>query len=100
MFVVRDVFQLQFGMAKDAIALLKESVSMMKNAPLSAETRVLTDYAGVDYYTLILETSFANLADFERALGEIMGTDEWKKWYQRFLPLARSGHREILKVAE
>lgn len=100
MFVVRDVFQLQFGMAKDAIALLKESVSMMKNAPLSAETRVLTDYAGVDYYTLILETSFANLADFERALSELMSTDEWRNWYQRFLPLARSGHREILRVVE
>jgi hypothetical protein len=100
MFVVRDVFRLEFGKAKEAMALWKEGESIMRQAGMTAETRLLTDFAGVDYYTLILELSFPNLAEYEKGQGVIMGSDEWREWYQRFLPLARSGHREILKVVE
>ncbi len=27
-----------------------------------------------------------------------MGSEEWKKWYQKFVPLVESGYREVFNV--
>jgi hypothetical protein len=29
-----------------------------------------------------------------------MGVEEWKVWYQKFVPLVESGYREIFTVVE
>jgi hypothetical protein len=29
-----------------------------------------------------------------------MGNDEWRAWYQKFLPLVDSGYREILTIVD
>jgi hypothetical protein len=56
MIVVRNVFQLKFGKAKEAVALLKEGLAIQKKALSGVEfsTRVLTDVTG-PFYTLVLE---------------------------------------------
>jgi len=95
MFIVRDIFHLKFGNYKEAKALFDEA----KNKNMLPDTnslRVLTDFTG-DSYRLIMEESYATLADYEKSLSSGMNEDEWKKWYEKFKPLVDSSHREILK---
>lgn len=101
MIVVRDIFQIKFGKAREAIAVWKEGNDIMHPAESSGKKpRILTDFAGNNYYTLILEQEFDSLAEFEESMARISENGSWKSWYQKFLPLAESGHREILKLVE
>ena len=56
MIVVRNVFQLKFGKAKEAVALLKEGLAIQKKAlaDVDLSTRLLTDVTGPNY-RLVLE---------------------------------------------
>jgi hypothetical protein len=99
MIVVRNVFQLKFGKAREATAIAKEGVALFKKMGFTKGSRVLTDLSG-NFYTLVLENSFDSLTDFERAGKEAMGHDEWKSWYARFSPLCEGGHRELFSIVE
>jgi hypothetical protein len=98
MILVRDIFQLKFGKARDALAALKEGLPIMKKGGYTPE-RVLTDFTG-DFYTLIMESKYKDLAEYEKALKGDLGMPEWKKWYEKFIPLVESGRREILTIVE
>lgn len=97
MIVVRDIFQVKFGRMKEAIAFWKE---MQKASPQPPETlpRVLTDFTG-PYYTLVLEGTFKDLADYERYLHREMTGDAGELYHKKFVPLVDSGRREIFTVA-
>ena len=98
MILVRNIFQLKFGKAREAKALIKENEALVKqhgNYP----TRYLTDLTG-PYYTLVMEMTFESLAALEKSQSETMGTKEFSDWYQRFTPLVESGHREIFSVVD
>ena len=96
MIVVRDVFQLKFGKSREALALWQEGSQFLRQGNKVKDMRLLTDVAG-RFYTLVLETSYDTLADYESEMKESM-TDEWRAWYQRFVPLVDRGHREIFNV--
>ena len=96
MIVVRDVFQLKFGKAREAQALWQEGREFMKGDKMK-DMRILTDLAGGPYYTLVMETTYDTLTDFESEMHDTLN-DEWRKWYQRFVPLVDGGHREIFNV--
>lgn len=98
MIVVRDVFQLKFGKAKEAKALLKEGMAIATRLGYGS-FRALTDLVG-PFYTLVLESTFASLADYETRLKSTLGQKEWSDWYQKFLPIAEGGRREIFTVVE
>jgi hypothetical protein len=97
MLVVRDIFQLHFGKAREALELLKEIKPHM-DAMGFPVFRVLTDYIGVEYYTLVLESEVENLADFESMLAKETQNPEWRAWYAKFSLLCHSGQREVLRV--
>jgi hypothetical protein len=99
MIVVRDVFRLKYGQARPALALMKEAKAMMAKAGITTPSRVLTDLVG-PAYTLVLESTYPTLTEWEHAGKSIMSNDEWRAWYQRFTPVVDSGYREILTVAE
>jgi len=96
MIVVRNVFQLKFGKAKEAMALMKESTGILQRQgePIP---RYLTDLTG-PFYTLVMELSYDNLAALEKSQKESMSSKEFGEWYQRFIPLVESGHRELYTV--
>jgi hypothetical protein len=101
MILVRDVFRLRFGKAKEAQALLKEGMKISKKAGFSPQ-RQLVDLTG-PFYTLVLESTHESLAAWEKAMGETgqaEGAKEWGAWYERFKPLVESGHREIFTVLD
>ncbi|MEO8347417.1 MAG: NIPSNAP family protein [Acidobacteriota bacterium] len=99
MIVVRNVFRLKFGKAKDALALWKEGREIARRTGSGEKMRAMTDLVGT-FYTLVMEEEFPSLADMEREMQSEMGAEEWKGWYQKFVPLVESGYREIFTVVE
>jgi hypothetical protein len=98
MYVVREIFHLQFGRYKEAKALLKEA----RNNKVFSEpagSRIMTDFTG-EGYRLIMELPFKTLADYETDLQKEMGGADWGAWYEKFKPLVRNSEREILKVID
>lgn len=95
MLIVRDIFQLQFGKAREALELLKPQIE--GGYPV---VRILTDYVGGEYYTLVLEFEAEDLAAFERMLATETQNPQWRAWYQKFVPLIRSGRREVLRLVQ
>lgn len=95
MYVIRDVFQLQFGKAREAREALEGFSSLGEDN--EGPSRILTDFTGPSY-RLIMEMEFESLADYEERLTSIMSTDEWRDVYGKFVPYVESSYREILRV--
>ena len=98
MIVVREVFQLHYGKAKEALALVKEMASL-DPAMSDGRSRILTDAVG-RYYTLVMESEHESLAAFEQALAESFAGDDMRDLGARFAPLVMEGRREIFRVVE
>jgi len=98
MILVRDIFNLKFGKAKDALSVWSEGKKILQNLNYNPE-RVLTDFTGT-YYTLVIESTFKSLSEFEDSLQNAFKIKEYQEWYQKFIPLAEGGHREIFKIVE
>ena len=98
MILVRNVFQLKMGKARDAIAVWKDGMAMFGRLGFPGKSlRLLTDLAGTPFYTLVFEATYETLTEFELA-GKTMDSDEWRAWYARLSPLAEGGHREIFNI--
>ncbi len=96
MIVVRNIFQLKFGKAKDAKALVRENQELMKRYGYSTP-RFMTDVTG-EFYTLVMETTHEDLSDYEKSSNQAMGAKEFEQWYSKFVPLVESGRREIFTL--
>src|ERR1700704_1662608 len=96
MVVIRNVFHLKFGRAREAVALFKEGIAIQKRVGqgLDFSTRLLTDLTG-PFYTVVLEITVPNLAAFEAAAPRLMGDKDWQANYQKIGPLVDSGSREM-----
>ena len=99
MFIVRDIFQLKFGQSKEATALWKQGVTHIASKAKGG-ARLLTDVAGAPYYTIILESTWESLSQWEQATKGVRSDPEWQKWYQKVVALTESGRREILSIIE
>jgi len=99
MIVVRNVFRLKFGKAKDAIATMKEGMAIQKRLGVEMNQRIMTDLVG-HFYTLVLELTVPNMAALETMQPKIMGDKDWQANYQKFSALVDSGYREIFNVVE
>ena len=98
MIVVRDIFRLKFGQAKDPVALWKEAMTLLRDSGFPTNVRLLTDLAGGDYYTVVLESTFNSLQDWEGAHKAARDNAAWKAVYAKIIPFTESGRREILSV--
>jgi hypothetical protein len=99
MIVVRNVFRLKFGKAKEAVALLKEGIAIQKRAGVDMNQRIMTDLVGT-FYTVVLELAIPNMAALEATMPKIWGDKDWQSYYQRFSGLVDSGYREIFTIVE
>jgi hypothetical protein len=102
MIVVKNVFRLKYGQARPALAAFKEGRALMQKHSVAKDTRVMTDLLG-PAYTMVMEQTYASLAEFEAEGAKIMGgplSDEFRAWYQKFTPFVESGYREIYTLVE
>ena len=77
MIVVRNVFRLKFGKAKEAVAIMKEGLAIQKRAGSDMPSRLMTDLTG-SFYTLVLELTAPSMAALEAAQPKIMGDKDWQ----------------------
>jgi hypothetical protein len=98
MILVRDIFQLKFGKAKDVKALWNEFKAFEKKTGFGP-SRGLFDLVG-NYYTFVMETTFADLSAYEKLMQSGVAAQEFGAWYQKFVPLVESGKREIFTIIE
>ena len=98
MIIVRDVFRLKFGKAKEVKALMTESKKLMDKES-AARARAMFDLVGPSY-TMAWENSFQNLAAYEQEMAQHLNKKEWGEWYQKFVPLVENSYREIFTVYE
>jgi hypothetical protein len=100
MVVIRNVFRLKFGKAKEALPLFREGLAIQKRLlARDFNSRILTDLTG-PFYTVVLEIGVPSLSAFETEVPRLMGDKEWQANYQKTLPLIESGYREIFTVVE
>lgn len=99
MIIVRNVFRLKFGKAREAVAALKEGVAIQRRIVTGGNIRLLTDLTG-PFYTLVLELTMPSLSELEATMPKVMGDKDFQAAYQRFTPLVESGFREILNIVE
>ena len=101
MVVVRNVFQLKFGKAREAVALMKEGMAIQKRVMtgLDYSTRILTDLTG-PFYTLVLELTVPDYAAMEKNAPRLFGDKEFQANYQKLTALVESGHREVYSIVE
>ena len=100
MIVVRNVFQLKFGKAREALPLWKEGIALMEKGGLPAgRTRILTDVVG-NFYTLVVEHTVDSMAELEQSARGAMGDEAWRAWYQKIIPLVEKGRREVFQIVE
>ncbi|MGA2298356.1 MAG: hypothetical protein ABSG15_12485 [FCB group bacterium] len=95
MIVVRDVFQLKFGKAKDAVSIMKPMVEKMNDKKIG-NYRLLTDLVG-NYYTLVLEGTFNSMEDYQK-VREQTQEDDWQKSYAKFTEVVINGYRDMWTV--
>jgi hypothetical protein len=101
MVVIRNVFRLKFGKAREAVALFKEGIAIQKRsgAGVDFSTRLLTDVTG-PFYTVVLELTVPSLGAFEADAPKLMGDKDWQANYQKVGALVESGYREIFTLVE
>jgi len=97
MILVRNVFKLKFGMARESVALWQEGLEVLQKAGVVHDTRLMTDLTG-PFYTLVAESTYDDLGAMERQLREESQLPEWRAVYQRFVPLVDSGYREVFTL--
>jgi hypothetical protein len=97
--VIRNVFRVKFGKAREAVAPVKEGVAIQKRAGANFSSRILTDLTGT-FYTVVLELTMPNLSAFEAEAPRFMADKDFQANYQKLVPLIDSGYREIFTVVE
>jgi hypothetical protein len=93
MIIVRDIFQAKYGKGSDLAAHFKETI----NWSIQYAPRILTDMSG-PFFTVVTETEFESLAEFEQKSGEIFSTPEFGEWFARMTELVESGRREFYNI--
>src|SRR5262249_1654240 len=100
MILVRDVFRLKFGKAREGLAVWREmSEQGRRSGAMPTPPRILTDLVG-PYYTLVMETTAKDLSAWEADMKKVMADPNFHTLYQKFSPLVESGHREIFTIQE
>lgn len=97
MFIERNVFHLKFGQSKQAVPLWKDYLQRVHQEDNSIHVRLLTDLSGRGY-TLILEQIFNTYADLEPSKCALVNRNDWKEFYDGFIPLCEYSERTLYKL--
>jgi hypothetical protein len=100
MILVRNVFRLKFGTAREGVAAMKEAIASARRAAgREVPIRLLTDLTG-EFYTLVVERSYSSMIDFDETAKTLMAEPQWQAAYQKLTPLVESGHRDIFTIVD
>jgi len=97
MFVERNIFHLKFGTAKQAVKLWKDYLQKAHAFNNNVHARLLTDLTGRGY-TIVLELSYEEYAGLEPSKCLLTQHQDWKDFYQQFVPLCEFSERTQYKL--
>ena len=101
MLLIREVFHCRPGKVRQLVEKFQAMNRIMANAG-QANMRLMTDYTGERYWTLVVEFEAPDLAEFEKMMqGGGMSeadTKEMERLMEGYHDLIDSGHREIYKL--
>ena len=97
MIVERNVFQAKYGRGDELVQLIQDAAEMLDRRGASSR-RILTDLTG-PFFTVVTESEFASLADYERA-SEVFADPEFGQWFAGMIELVESGTREMYTLVE
>ena len=98
MIIVRNVFHLKFGKAKEAIAIWKEILEAAKKSNHNPpEMRLLSDLSG-SAYTIEVEMHIKSFLDVNPQQVIWAMTPSFQELYEKFKPLCESGTKEYYKI--
>ena len=100
MIVVRNVFRLKFGKAREGVGAMKEAIVAARHAAgREVPIRLLTDVTG-EFYTLVIERTYSSMIEFEETAKALTAEPQWRAAYQQLMPLVETGHRDIFTIVD
>jgi len=93
MFIIRNTFVAKPGCAGKLAAQLKEAVAALQ----MPGGRILTDLTG-DFNRVIMEHTAENLAEFEKRMQDVMGSQVYRDRMAGYTDLWITGSREIMRI--
>ena len=103
MLLIREVFHCKPGKVRPLLKMFQEMAKLMP-ADQGGRMRMMTDFAGENYWTLVSEFEVADMVEFEKMMnGEGMSEEDGKKMekiMEGYHDLLSHGHREIFKIEE
>jgi len=101
MMLIREVFYCKPGKVKSMVEKFRAMSAIQEKAGLP-KFRVLTDFAGERYWTIVIEMEVANMQDFEEMMAGKGMTEEMGKQFEELMKgyhdLIDHGRREIYKI--
>ena len=101
MLLIREVFHCRPGKVRPLLEKFQAMNRIMANAG-QGNMRLMTDFTGARYWTLVAEMEVESLAAFEKSMQGADMTEEMQKEFGRIMEgyhdLVESGHREIFKI--
>lgn len=98
MILVREVFSIDPDQMKQAKELMREYRGMATKFQ-HPMPKIMTDLVA-DHYTLVMETEFKDMGDFQESLENAFKAPEWQAFYPSFRKLMRGGRREIYSLLD
>jgi hypothetical protein len=99
MYTERNIFHLKFGMARQAVGMWKNYLQKTHSRDNSIHARLYTDLTGRGY-SLVLELSYDSYAALEPSKCTLTKQEDWKEFYQQFIPLCEFSERTLYKLEE
>ena len=98
MILVRDVLKIAPESMREAKKLAKEERELAKRLGYP-EMLIMTDFTG-NFYTLVSESRFDSLSQYEELMKRVMTSKEWQKFYPKLRKCIRGGQREIYTLVD
>jgi hypothetical protein len=101
MMLIRELFYCKPGKVKPMVEKFRAMSAIQEKAGLPS-FRVMTDYAGERYWTIVIEMEVESLKDFEEMMAGKGMTEEMGKQFEEIMKdyhdLIDYGRREIYKI--
>jgi hypothetical protein len=97
MYVIRETLNCRPGKVRamiEGFQVISRALQDMERRPL----RLLTDVAGEDFWTLVVEATVESMDEFVALEGTLMANDSVRSAMAGYHELIQSGRRQILRV--
>lgn len=97
MYVVRDIFHCKPGKARELVERFRKTIPATEKADGFRNSRILVDFVA-DYWTVVFESEFDELAQFEQHMREYATRPEVREAMDGYMDLVLEGRREIFRI--